>query len=166
MPTPLPKPRKPFRHRAGIMAAAIALVGSFEGLRTYAYRDPVGIPTICFGETRGVEMGDHKTVEECKAMLGDRLVEFERGMTACMKDPDKVPDPSYVAFLSFTYNVGTANFCGSTLRRKLDAGDLAGACNELPKWNKAHGIPLPGLTRRRAEERTLCLKAAGYRPSR
>lgn len=140
---------------AAITATLIALVGSFEGLRTYAYRDPVGIPTICFGETRGVEMGDKATVDECKTMLGNRLVEFSAGVDKCLKV--YVPDQPYTAFVSFSYNVGNGAFCSSTLARKANAGDLVGACNELPKWVKAKGITLPGLVKRRADERALCL---------
>ena len=144
--------------KGGALAGAlITLVAGFEGLRTYAYRDPVGIPTICFGETRGVKMGDKATVDECKAMLGARLVEFETGMRSCLKNPDAIPNGAYAAFISFTYNVGVGAFCGSTLKRKADAGDITGACNELPKWAKARGITLPGLVKRREAERKLCL---------
>lgn len=145
--------------KSGSLAAAlVALVAGFEGLRTYAYRDPVGIPTICFGETRGVQMGDRATVEECKGMLKDRLLEFESGMRFCLRSPDTIPDGAYIATLSFTYNVGVMAFCNSTLRRKLDAGDIRGACDELPKWVMARGIKLPGLVKRRALERDVCLK--------
>ncbi len=142
---------------SAVAAAAIALVSTFEGLRTVAYRDPIGIPTVCFGETRGVKMGDSYTKQQCKDMLGDSLVEYEQGMRACMKEPDKVPNGAYVSFLSFSYNVGTKAFCNSTLARKMNAGDIKGACNELPKWDKAAGIRLPGLTKRRTAERALCL---------
>lgn len=137
-----------------ILAAAIALVGSWEGLKTAAYYDPVGIPTICFGETRGVEMGDTATVAECKTMLGNRLIEFSTGLDKCLVVP--VPDKTYVAFLSWTYNVGLGAACGSTLMRKANAEDLLGACDELPRWNRAGGIPWPGLTNRRNAERDLC----------
>lgn len=140
-----------------IGALAIGLVGGYEGLKTRAYRDIVGVPTVCFGETRGVKMGDSYTVEECKAMLGDALVEFEQGMRKCMVKPDSVPDKPYVAFLSLTYNIGIGAYCRSTLARKVNAGDIRGACNELPKWNKAGGKVVKGLTRRRAEEQALCL---------
>lgn len=136
---------------------AIGLIGGYEGLRTKAYRDIVGVPTVCFGETRGVKMGDAYTVEECKAMLGDALIEFEQGMRKCMTKPDSVPDKPYVAFLSLTYNIGVGAFCRSTLARKVNAGDIRGGCNELPKWNKAGGKAVRGLTRRRAEERAICL---------
>ena len=146
------------KRNSALAAAAVALVGGFEGLRNYAYRDPIGIPTICFGETRGVKMGQYKTTAECKDMLADRLVEFETGMVRCLKAPEKVPDPSYAAFLSFTYNVGVGAFCKSTLARKVNAGDLRGGCDELLKWDRAAGIRLPGLTKRRQQERALCLR--------
>lgn len=144
-----------------LMAAAVALVGAWEGLRTVAYRDVVGIPTVCFGETRGVKMGDKYTVDECKAMLGDALVEFEAGMRKCLTAPDKVPAKSYVAFLSLSYNIGTGAFCRSTVARRANAGDYRGACNAIPAWNKAGGRVVKGLVNRRAEEQRICLQGAG-----
>ncbi|MGD9878903.1 MAG: lysozyme [Reyranella sp.] len=142
---------------AAALAATVALVGGFEGLRTRAYLDPVGIPTICYGETFGVEMGDVHSVEECKAMLVAHLSEFSTGMDRCITNP-AVPDKTYIALLSFTYNVGVGAFCRSTLLRKLNAGDLVGACNELPRWNRAGGRVLNGLTIRRMAEKELCLE--------
>lgn len=141
------------------LALCCALVGGFEGLRTVAYRDVVGVPTICFGETRGVKIGDRRTAEECRTMLGDRLIEFSAGVDRCLTR--RVPDKTYAAFVSFAYNVGTGAFCGSTLVRKANAGDLAAACNELLKWDKAGGRRVAGLTRRRREERALCLEGIG-----
>jgi lysozyme len=142
--------------------ALIAMVGSFEGVKTIAYRDPVGVPTICFGETRGVKMGDRATLAECRNMLADRLVEFETGMRKCLKAPDSIPDGPYQSFLSFSYNAGTSAFCSSTMARRVNDGDLRGACNEFPKWTKASGpfgtkVTLPGLVKRRKEEQALCL---------
>lgn len=145
------------KRNSALAAAAVALVGGFEGLRNYAYRDPVGIPTLCFGETRGVKMGDFKTTAECKAMLADRLVEFETGMRKCFVYPDKIPDGAYTAFLSASYNIGTAAFCKSSMARRANQGDLKGACDALLMWDKAAGIRLPGLTKRRQKERELCL---------
>lgn len=152
------RPSARLKKGAAILAALVLLVGGFEGLRTVAYRDPVGIPTICFGETRGVKMGDKATAEQCRVMLGDRLIEFSSGVDRCLTG--YVPDKVYMAFVSFAYNVGTGAFCGSTLVRKANAGDLVGACNELPKWVRAKGIVLPGLVNRRAAEQKLCLEGA------
>lgn len=143
-----------------VMAAAVALVGAWEGVRTLAYRDIVGVPTVCFGETRGVKMGDRYTMEECRTMLGDALVEFETGMRKCLSNPDAIPDKPYVAFLSLSYNIGTGAFCKSTVARKANAGDIRGACNAIPAWNKAGGKVVKGLVNRRAEEREICLQGA------
>ena len=137
--------------------AAAGLIGGFEGLRTTAYLDPVGVPTVCYGETRGVEMGDSHTAEECRAMLGDALVEFEQDMRACLDHPDEIPDGPYMTFLSLSYNIGAGAFCRSTLVRLANAGDLRGACNQLPRWNRAGGRVLQGLVNRRAKEREICL---------
>lgn len=139
---------------------AIGFVGGWEGKRNVAYRDIVGVPTVCFGETRGVKMGDRYTDEECKTMLGDGLVEFETEMRKCLLKPDSIPDKSYVAFLSLSYNIGNRAFCRSTIVRRLNAGDLVGACKGLPVWNKAGGKVVRGLVNRRAEEMKLCLEGA------
>lgn len=150
---------------AAVLTAAIALVGAWEGLRTVAYRDPVGIPTVCYGETRGVKMGDRYTVEQCKEMLGEGLIEFEAMMRRCLVAPDRIPDKSYVAFLSLTYNIGPGAWCKSSIRRYANKyaetgnlGHLAEACNRIRLYNKAGGRVLKGLVRRRAEERQICLE--------
>lgn len=143
------------------LAAAVALVGGFEGLRTTAYRDVTGVPTVCFGETRGVHMGDKYSVSDCKDMLGERLQEFSRKISACMRDPDHVPDSTYIAFLSFSYNVGAAGACHSTAMRKLNAGDIRGACDAMLSWDKAGGRVVQGLVNRREEERRVCLRGVG-----
>ncbi|MBX5131598.1 lysozyme [Rhizobium lentis] len=139
-------------------ALAVGFVGGKEGLSTKAYRDVVGVPTICFGETRGVKMGDTATVDECKAMLGDALVEFEANMRACLTNPDAIPDKPYVSFLSVSYNIGSRAFCGSTIARRANAGDLVGACNAILAWNKAGGRVIRGLVARRKEEQRMCLE--------
>lgn len=143
---------------AAVAAAVVATVAAFEGLRTIAYRDSVGIPTICYGETLGVKMGDRKTAEECRAMLVRRLDVFEAGIRKCLKNPDAVPDGAYVASISLAYNVGISAFCGSSIRRNLDAGNVRAACESFLLWNKAGGRVLPGLTKRRQAERQICLK--------
>ncbi|WP_414832178.1 lysozyme [Afifella sp. YEN Y35] len=137
---------------------AVGFVGGWEGKRNVAYRDIVGVPTICFGETRGVKMGDTATDAECATMLGDGLVEFEAGMRSCLRDPDAIPDESYVAFLSAAYNIGQRAFCRSSMARRWNAGDLRGACDALLMWNKAGGRVIRGLVNRRKAERELCLE--------
>lgn len=144
------------RKRAGLAALCCTLVGGFEGIRQVAYRDPVGIPTACFGETKNIRMGMRFTMEECKGMLLNSLVIADDGVDACVKV--KMPDTRRAALISFTYNAGVTNFCKSTMVKKLNAGDTVGACNELPKWVYSRGIKLPGLVNRRNAERDLCMK--------
>jgi lysozyme len=134
-----------------------SLVGGFEGLRQVAYRDPVGIPTACFGETKGVRMGQTYTLDECNGMLLDSLEDADNAVRRCVHAP--LSDGRRAALISFTYNVGAGNFCSSTLVRKLNAGDPQ-ACDQMLRWNRARGIPLPGLTKRREAERDLCMKGA------
>lgn len=141
---------------AGILA--VTLIGGFEGLRTKAYRDVVGIPTVCFGETRGVKLGDEYTVEECRKMLGVALLDFEAGMRRCLKEPNLIPDKPYVVFLSLAYNAGTGAFCRSTVARRANAGDLRGACEALMMWTRAGGRVVQGLVTRRKKERAICLE--------
>lgn len=145
---------------AAVTALVVGLVGAWEGVRTVAYRDVVGIPTVCFGETRGVKMGDRYTLEECRVMLGEGVKQFEAGMRACLTNPDAIPDKPYAAMISVTYNIGYGpkGFCGSSMARRLNAGDIRGACDALLAWNKAGGRVVAGLTNRRQDERRLCLE--------
>lgn len=144
------------RVTAGALAFALTLVGGFEGVRLAAYRDPVGIPTICFGSTQGVQMGQRKSMQECNALLASELAHYAAAVERCVNVP--MTEARWAAMISFTYNVGEGAFARSTLLRKLNAGDTRGACDELLRWDKAMGIRLPGLTARRQEERALCLQ--------
>nr|WP_276554179.1 lysozyme [Cupriavidus gilardii] len=93
--------------------------------------------------------------DRVRAGRGDVLGEANAGVNSCVRVP--LTDGQRTAFVSFTYNVGRGAFCGSTLVRKLNAGDYVGACNELPRWVYAKGVKLPGLVNRREQERALCL---------
>ncbi|WP_082640445.1 lysozyme [Aureimonas sp. N4] len=143
-----------------VLALVLGTIGTWEGVRTVAYPDIVGVPTVCFGETRGVKMGDRYTLEECRVMLGEGVKQFEAGMRACLTNPDAIPDKPYAAMVSVTYNIGTAGFCNSSMARRLNAGDIKGACDALLAWNKAGGRVVAGLTNRRQDERRLCLEGA------
>lgn len=144
----------------GLSAAAVmagsGTVSYFEGKENKAYVDPVGIVTICYGETRGVKKGDYKTDEECLESLASELVEHEKGMLKAVRVPLSIKEQA--AYLSFTYNLGIKSFTNSTLLKKLNSGDRVGACNQLLRWNKANGKVLNGLTKRRQEENKLCLE--------
>lgn len=139
---------------AAVIAAAVLFVGNEEGLRTKAYLDSTGVPTICYGETLGVRLGQTKTVSECKEMFGERLGEFYKGIHKCLKV--EVPEKVDIAFLSLAYNIGIHGFCGSTVVKRANAGDLKGACDAILMWKNAGGRPI--LLPRRQRERKLCLE--------
>ncbi len=139
---------------AGSLAMATALVSRFEGRSLVAYIDPVGIPTICYGSTAGVKLGQTKTPDEC-----NRLLAGELGQACASVDKlalAAMPPARRAALCSFVYNVGPTAFATSTLLRKLNAGDARGACAQLDRWVYAGGQKLGGLVKRRAAERELC----------
>ncbi|NWG25684.1 MAG: lysozyme [Pseudorhodoplanes sp.] len=142
------------RTGAAFAAAAIALIGSFEGLRLAAYRDPVGIVTACYGETQYVRLGMTFTKEECDLQLVRSLVAHEDGMLRCLRV--RLPPRVHLAMLSLTYNIGVGAFCRSSLPGKLNAGDFAAACDTLPEFSRAGGSVLAGLLVRRESEREIC----------
>lgn len=143
---------------SALAAAAIALIGAWEGLRLVAYRDVVGIPTVCYGETHGVKMGDRYTKEQCDEMFLVSIQKHEAGMRACLKSPDEIPESVYVSMVSLTYNVGVGGFCRSSLRILLDQKRYAEACHAATAFNRAGGRVIQGLVNRREDERRRCLK--------
>lgn len=138
---------------------ALPLVAGFEGLRQRAYQDfsPAKVWTVCYGETAGVQRGDVYSKAECDAMLAGRLEDFERGVRSCVTAP--LTPPQMAASISLAYNIGTGAFCKSSIARKFNAGDVRGACDAFLLYNRAGGIPFPGLTKRRKQERDLCLRS-------
>lgn len=140
---------------AAWLALAAPFVAQFEGLRLKAYLDAVGIPTICYGETDNVRLGQVKSKAECDTMLSMRLAYF--GYEVQKEVPYTIPSNTHAALASWTYNVGAGAMRKSTLMKYMRAGNIKAACNELPKWNKAGGRVLAGLTKRREAERRLCL---------
>jgi lysozyme len=152
------------KERAIALALAAAIAIPAEGLRQVAYHDPVGILTTCYGTTGpDVVVGKVYTLQECRVLL-------DRDMNLALDYVDKcvpnLPVPVLAAFADAVYNLGPRIACDtkhSTAARLLKAGDLKGACNELPRWDKVtlggQFVALPGLTKRRAKEQSLCLTA-------
>lgn len=136
---------------------AVGTIGTDEGLKLKSYPDVIGVWTVCRGETEGIHKGMTFTKAECDKMFVNRLVQFETRMRSCLKSPDSIPDKPYVAFLSLSYNIGTGGFCSSTVAKKVNAGDIKGACNYLIHYNRAGGVVWRGLTDRRKRERAYCL---------
>lgn len=148
----------------GAVAIASALAASAEGLRQVAYADPgPGIATVCYGHTGAVDRGRRYSIEECKALLGADMLQAVNLVEGCW--PNRLPVKSLAAFGDLVYNAGPRAVCDpgySRLARHLQVGDVIGACNELPRWNKSRVagvlVPLPGLTKRREIERQICLE--------
>ncbi|MGC3891299.1 lysozyme [Pseudomonas urmiensis] len=135
----------------------LSLIKSFEGLRLQAYQDAVGIWTIGYGTTRGVKAGMSITKEKAERMLLNDVQRFESEVERLVTVP--LNQNQWDALICFTYNLGTANLESSTLRRLINAGNYTAAAEQFPRWNKAGGQVLAGLSRRRAAERDLFLEA-------
>jgi len=136
-----------------ISERAVALVKKFEGCKLKAYLCPAQIPTIGFGHTHGVKLGDRCTQEQADKWLLSDLNATERTINEFVTV--KITQNQRDALASFIYNVGPGAFKNSTLARKLNNGDYTGAAAEFAKWTKAGGRTLPGLISRRAAERAL-----------
>jgi len=145
---------------AGLSLSAAGMIGIavHEGYRPGTYDDGVGVNTIGFGTTAGVRLGDRIDPVSALVRLGQDVSEMERGLAKCIKVP--LYQHEWDAYVSWTYNVGVGAACGSTLVRMLNAGDYAGACNQLSRWTYAGGRQLAGLVKRREQERRLCLWGA------
>ncbi|EEV7373656.1 lysozyme [Escherichia coli] len=141
----------------------IALIKQFEGCKLTAYPDPGtgGAPwTIGYGWTQPVDgklVRPGMTIDQATAdrLLKTGLVSYENDVSRLVKV--KLSQGQFDALVSFTYNLGFRSLSTSTLLSKLNAGDYAGAADEFPRWNKAGGKVLNGLTRRREAERALFL---------
>ena len=125
---------------AGLTLSAAALVGIVlhEGYTDHAVVPVKGdVPTIGFGTTAEVKIGDITTAPEALARALTDIQQFEGALKQCVTVP--LAQHEYDAFVSFSYNVGSRAFCQSTLVRKLNAEDYAGACAELLRWRFFQG---------------------------
>lgn len=139
-----------------LSASALVGIAVHEGYRGEAYIPVKGdVLTIGFGTTENVKPGDRiEPVQALVRKLAD-VQRFEGALKQCVRVP--LHQHEYDAFLSLAYNIGPGAFCGSTLVRKLNAGDYAGACAEILRWDRFRGEPLRGLTLRRQAENRQCL---------
>lgn len=143
--------------------SAVDLIKECEGFVDHWYPDPAHgwkVPTCCYGHTDAAgeptyaaTKGKQFTRAEGEAILRADLAPVAKTVLSLLTIP--VNPYQFGALVSFTYNLGVGNFTDSTLRKKLNAGDFAGAAKEFARWNKAGGKVLKGLTRRRAAEAAL-----------
>lgn len=157
--------RVPGGNKTAALALAAALAAPAEGIRQYAYYDPPGILTVCRGHTGSDVVKDRRySLTECNALFDDDMKKHIAIVDRCVPG---LPVEVLAAFSDAAFNIGPTIACNtakSTAARKLQSRDFVGACNELPRWDKASVagvmVSLPGLTKRRQEEQALCLKGA------
>jgi lysozyme len=137
---------------------AVEIVARFEGFRDRAYLCPAGVWTIGYGATRwrnGMAVREGDTIDEdaARRLLARDLADAADAVARLVRVP--LTDPQFAALISLTYNIGRGAFARSTMLTHINAGRLAEAAAEFPRWNQAGGRVLPGLVRRRAEEMRL-----------
>lgn len=137
------------------LAAAGSIAFYFEGEHVQPYVDPVGVLTVCVGHTGG-ELAELYSEQECTELFLKDLRVAEAAVNRCTP---YVPNEMKPPLVSFVFNVGSGNYCSSTLAKKANAGQLVEACKELYRWVYAKGQVLPGLVKRREKEARECLKA-------
>ena len=154
-------------HISAIALSAAALVGIVlhEGYTDRAVIPVKGdVPTIGFGTTGGVKMGDTTTPPKALARALTDVQKFEGALKQCVTVP--LSQNEYDAFVGFSYNVGSTAFCRSEIVKKLNAGDYPGACREILRWTYFQGknCAAPenarlcgGLAKRRQEEYRQCM---------
>ena len=133
-----------------ISERGIKLLKDFEGFRTHAYQDSVGVWTIGYGHTKGVTPNMVISTAEGEEMLVEELKEYENYVDDLVKVP--LDQHQYDALVSWVYNLGPTNFRSSTMLRVLNEGKYEEVPNQIRRWNKAGGKELDGLTRRRNAE--------------
>lgn len=135
------------------MSPLLDLIRRFEGLRLRAYYCPAGVLTCGYGSTGpDIKAETVWTVEQAE----DRMLKDAAGFLSsvdrlCPGQPDNVR----YALADFAYNLGATRLAGSTLRRRINSGDISGARFELRKWTRGGGKVLPGLVLRRDAEAML-----------
>lgn len=159
---------------AGASAVAIAMVFGawFEGTgpmrkdasgatQYRAYRDTGGVLTVCHGVTgAAVVQGRWYTQAECNVLEGKAYRQAEAGARRLFAHYDSYGRWMQASLIDMVYNLGESKLSDSTIRRKLNAGDEAGGCAEMLRWNKdrmsGRLVVLPGLELRRDASTELC----------
>ena len=138
----------------GWLPAALKIIKEFEGCHLKAYLCPAGVPTIGWGSTAGVKIGDQISQAHADQLLTDDVAARYQRLVELLPMLREWPGNRVAALASWAYNVGLQAVADSTLRKRLLAGEdpVRVVSDELPRWDKANGKPLAGLTRRRAAE--------------
>ena len=152
----------------GWLPAALKIIKEFEGCHLKAYLCPAGVPTIGWGSTAGVKMGDTISQARADQLLTDDVAARYQRLVELLPMLTQWQPYQVAALVSWAYNVGMRAVQDSTLRKRLVAGEDPGRAvsEELPRWDKADGRPLAGLTRRRADEVALFVGQELQQPAR
>lgn len=140
---------------------AVPFIAKEEGKRNRAYRDIVGVLTICYGSTRGVRPGMVLSDAECLELLRDEVAEYRAGLHRYFTRSTiehRLPPKRDAAYTSTAFNCGIRSIGKSTATRRLNAGDIRGGCQALTWWKRAGGRVVRGLFMRRKREEALCLE--------
>jgi len=149
------------KHRMAISGLVLSASALVSLVVSESYSDkaivpvPGDVPTIGFGTTEGVKLGDTITPPKALARALTDIQKFEGALKKCVKVP--LSQNEYDSYLELSYNIGSTAFCNSTLVRRLNAGDYEGACSAIKMWDKFKGQPLRGLTIRREREYQKCI---------
>lgn len=132
--------------------AGLQLTERFEGCRLTAYQDQVGIWTIGYGHTHGVTPGQTITQDEAEAYLAADIAWAVAFVNRSVKI--QLTQGEFDALVDFTFNLGSGNFQASTLLRLVNQGQFAAAAGQFERWDRAGGVEVAGLLRRRQAEET------------
>lgn len=131
----------------------LGLIRRFEGLRLRAYFCPAGVLTCGYGSTGpDINTSTAWSKVEAEARMHTDAGKFD---SAARKLCPAQNESVTAALADFAYNLGATRLAGSTLRRKINAGDMTGARKEIIKWVRGGGKILPGLVLRRNVEAAL-----------
>lgn len=151
----------------GTSAVAAHLIVPREGEVYKSYRDGGGVWTICRGHTHGVKPDQVASDSQCNQWFVDDISDAERHYNSVVQK--EYPIGVKAASVSLIFNAGAANFDRSTLRKKLNAGDRIGACNQFTRWVfigpkdcRIKSNNCFGLVTRREQEKSLCLDNTDY----
>lgn len=143
------------------LEVAVPFIAAEEGKRNVAYRDVVGVWTICYGSTSGVHAGMVLSDAECLALLWREVADYRARLHVWFVPvtiEQRLPPTRDAAYTSLAFNCGVSSIGKSTAVRRLNAGNIKGGCAAITWWNKAGGRVIRGLVARRAREEALCLQ--------
>ena len=138
------------RNKMKISEDGLELIKKFEGCETTAYQDSVGVWTIGFGHTKGVEEGQTCSIEDAESMLADEMDEYEGYINNMVKV--ELQQHEFDALVAWVYNLGPTNLGESTMLKVLNGGQFDRVPDEMNRWTRAGGKILEGLVRRRQAE--------------